>query len=159
MKQTTPRRSWILISALPWRDCRQGVSINNRLRTARSVENRYQRAAASLSLVARSVSVAPPPWNQGDSKRSRKEDGMEIIGDNVIFITGKVKPANLGIIGLSPSLKVYEGYDGMFHSRKEEYMDEDEYLTDDELVELADHMIKKWKELKYKAQAEGRSKT
>ena len=71
---------------------------------------------------------------------------MKIEGDNVIFSTGKIIYANLGVIGLSPKdecvWRVREGYDGTlceFSKTK---------LTQHELVELADYMITLWQEFR-----------
>jgi hypothetical protein len=71
---------------------------------------------------------------------------MQIIGDKVVFSTGKEKYANLGIIGLSPRMEVSEGYDGGFHRAREDWMDDDDYdgLTREEQIELADYMISAW---------------
>lgn len=74
-----------------------------------------------------------------------------IIDDNkVIFSTGKVMRANLGIIGISPDLSVTEGYDGVFHSPREQWMSDDDYdgLTMEEQTELADYMIATWTRFK-----------
>ena len=69
---------------------------------------------------------------------------MKIIGDDVIFSTGKVRYSNNGIIGLSPDGDVTEGYDGGFWSRDESEF-RDDTLTPAERVELADYMIERWK--------------
>lgn len=83
---------------------------------------------------------------------------MKIEGDKVIFSTGKARSANCGIIGLSPEMGVSEGYDGGFYSGPdgEEWRDEEEKLTKEELVELADYMIEQW--LKFRLLQESNAK-
>ena len=66
---------------------------------------------------------------------------MKIKGDTVIFeTTQKQSYANCGIIGLSPELKVYDGYDGEFSY--------DDMVTPEEKAELADYMIDLWTQYK-----------
>lgn len=76
---------------------------------------------------------------------------MKIVKDEILFTTGTVKNANKGIIGLSPDLCVYEGYDGPFHQPHEDYMGDayDELLVTEQ-IELAEYMIKSWEEFKSK---------
>lgn len=75
---------------------------------------------------------------------------MKIEGDKVIFSTGKTRGANCGIIGLSPRMDVSGGYDGGFYNGPddEEWRDEDERLTKEELVELAEYMIEQWQKFR-----------
>ena len=40
---------------------------------------------------------------------------MKIEGDKLIFSNGNTHYANKGIVGLSPELHVYDGYDGELH--------------------------------------------
>lgn len=75
---------------------------------------------------------------------------MKIIDNNVIFSTGKEKYAHVGIIGLSPELEVFNGYDGPFHMP--EALDfEEERLTKAEQIELAEYMINEWQKFKDQA--------
>lgn len=77
---------------------------------------------------------------------------MKIEGDDVIFSTGKVKDANCGIIGISPSLGVSSGYDdGFFYKREDGEYRPDDYLTKEEQIELADYMIGLWSQFKIAA--------
>lgn len=64
---------------------------------------------------------------------------MENKGDDLIFSTGTVVYANRGIIGISEELSVYGGYDNGI---------EEEELTKEELIELADFMIERWQSFK-----------
>ena len=66
---------------------------------------------------------------------------LRIDGDNVIFSTGKKIYANNGIIGLSPNLKVSEGYDGGIDNNE---------LTSEEKLELSEYMLAAWNEYKLK---------
>lgn len=59
---------------------------------------------------------------------------LKIDGNTVTFSSGRKVYANNGIIGLSPDLRVSEGYDGGF----------DEDLTLYERVELGKYMVDKW---------------
>jgi hypothetical protein len=65
---------------------------------------------------------------------------MKAEGDRITFSSGLVIRANVGIIGLSPSLNVFEGYDGV--------LGDDRGWTPEEAVELADHMIARWRAFK-----------
>lgn len=62
---------------------------------------------------------------------------MKVENDELIFSTGKRAYANNGIIGLSPTGEVSEGYDGSFPS-----------LTNEEKLELANYMLARWEEFK-----------
>ena len=66
---------------------------------------------------------------------------MRRDGDETIFSTGKRVYAHCGIIGLDSDLNTYEGYDGGF---------EDNKLTSEEKLELANYMIAAWNEYKLK---------
>ena len=66
---------------------------------------------------------------------------MRRDGDEIIFSTGKRVYAHRGIIGLDSALNTYEGYDGGF---------EDNKLTSEEKLELANYMIAAWNEYKLK---------
>jgi hypothetical protein len=58
--------------------------------------------------------------------------------------TGKTIWANKGIIGLSPELDLYDGYDCLLW----EPDNNPHELTSDELAEIADLMIERWIEFK-----------
>ena len=70
---------------------------------------------------------------------------MKIENDIIYFSSGRELHVNGGIVGISPILDVFEGYDGIIQSAL--YM-ESQDLTFYELTELADYMVNKWKELK-----------
>jgi len=70
---------------------------------------------------------------------------MKIEGDKVVFSTGETKYANQGILGLSPTGEVSQGYDGTFFQPGAEQWNDKPDLTPAECVELADHMIQQWK--------------
>jgi len=71
---------------------------------------------------------------------------MKIEGDMVVFSSGRTRGASCGIIGLAPNMEVSEGYDGGFYSGAdgEDWKDEGDELTKQDLVELADYMIEQW---------------
>lgn len=73
---------------------------------------------------------------------------MKIIDGQAVFSTGKIMYANLGIIGLSPELDVYQGYDGYFDVHKNDWDDDEPVLTKTEKIELADYMIAEWQKFK-----------
>jgi hypothetical protein len=56
-----------------------------------------------------------------------------------IFSTGTRLYANNGIIGISPSLELSEGYDGEIDTSK---------LLPEDIHELAIYMIQKWEDVK-----------
>ena len=72
---------------------------------------------------------------------------MEIkeYGD-IKFSTGKVVNANNGIVGIDHGFNIYGGYNSTLFDR--ECWDEDMNLSKQEQLELAEHMINKWGELK-----------
>ena len=83
---------------------------------------------------------------------------MRIEGKKIIFSTGKIKYANNGIVGLSGASlitnewDIFDGYDGILFNGDPHYNDyvekDDDDLTNDELVELADYMVDLWKKFK-----------
>ena len=83
---------------------------------------------------------------------------MRIEGDKIIFSTGKIKYANNGIVGLSGvslitnEWDIFDGYDGILFNGDPHHNDhieiEDDDLTNNELIELADYMIDLWKKFK-----------
>lgn len=69
--------------------------------------------------------------------------------DRVIFSTGKTVYAHMGIIGIRPSLRVTEGYDGGFPAWQDGWgSGEGSALTPGERQELADFMIALWSEFR-----------
>lgn len=61
-----------------------------------------------------------------------------IEGDTIIFSSGKKCYANGGIVGISPDLTLYEGYDGWIGESFPDAGDRADFL------ELADLMIATW---------------
>lgn len=70
-------------------------------------------------------------------------------GLGYVLSTGRVFYANLGIIGINPTLEVSEGYDGGF-SVDGDWEGEDKW-TAAERAELADFMIDLWQRFKGQA--------
>lgn len=77
---------------------------------------------------------------------------MKIIDDSVIFeCTGRELYANGGVIGLSPTFAVTEGWDGGFWSFESQiFAEPEDILSPEELSELADFMIQQWTNFKIK---------
>ena len=76
---------------------------------------------------------------------------MKISKNTIFFSTGRTRYANNGIIGIGPDMNVTEGYDrGFYEFCQGSFLDEDEILTKDELIELADYMIEQWKKFRSK---------
>ena len=71
---------------------------------------------------------------------------MKIEGDDLVFSSGNTLYANCGIVGLGPGGRIGGGYDGMIH----EPDDVAPYLSNDDLRELADHMVAAWTALREK---------
>jgi len=69
---------------------------------------------------------------------------MKIEGERLIFSTGKELYPNNGIIGLSPKLEVYEGYDGPIWYPEIGEFDDTQTLTPLELIELGLYMSERW---------------
>ena len=70
---------------------------------------------------------------------------MEKNGNKLIFSTGKEIDPYQGIIGINEELDITEGYDGYIKDTQCPEMDE---LTNNELIELADYVIKLWQKFK-----------
>ena len=68
---------------------------------------------------------------------------MIIKGDQITFeSTGRTEYANAGIIGLSPALDVFCGYDDEFYCADDP--PEAEGVSESERSELANYMIQQW---------------
>ena len=64
---------------------------------------------------------------------------------NIKLSSGRTITAVMGIIGISPDLEVFEGYDGYVDwPPLEGWADEGNKLTADDMCELADIMIDRW---------------
>jgi hypothetical protein len=68
---------------------------------------------------------------------------ITVKGDEIEFSSGRKMYANNGIVGISPNLEVFEGYDGDVYvmDNKGKYSHE---LTDKEAIELANYMLVLW---------------
>ena len=74
---------------------------------------------------------------------------MTIIDNKITFSTGRTAYCHKKIIGLSPELQAYEGYDGYLRPDTDIEFGEIGYnFTREEREELADYMIALW--TKYK---------
>jgi hypothetical protein len=73
---------------------------------------------------------------------------LTIEGDKVIFSTGRSFYANEGIIGICPTLRISEGYDGGLSAWPGEGWEKAPALTAAERRELADYMIGLWTEFR-----------
>lgn len=75
---------------------------------------------------------------------------MKIEGDTIIFTSGRKRDANNGIIGIGADMDVSEGYDGGFYTGPdgEEWHNEEDRLTKEDLLELAEYMIDQWTKFK-----------
>ena len=63
---------------------------------------------------------------------------------NIKLSSGRTITAVMGIIGISPDLEVFEGYDGYVDWPPLEGWAEGNKLTADDMCELADIMIDRW---------------
>jgi hypothetical protein len=73
--------------------------------------------------------------------------------DGVTFSSGRTMYANQGILGLSPDLELYEGYDGgvwVFDENGNWALGPEEPPTRVDLVELADMMMVRWQQFKWR---------
>ena len=78
---------------------------------------------------------------------------MKIVGDDVIFNSGKKRYANLGIIGIGredDEIFFSEGYDGRFWSPWLDKEDAAYHLTEQELIELVNYLMNLLHEFKMK---------
>lgn len=67
---------------------------------------------------------------------------MKINGDKLIFSSGNTVTANCGVIGLSPSGEVTEGWDGGLWNPG--MIPEDSPLWVADRIELAEYMAEQW---------------
>lgn len=65
--------------------------------------------------------------------------------DDYKLFTGKRVPANCAILGISPKLRLYEGYDGTIN---------EDALTIEERMEVAEYAIAMWNKYWSKCQNE-----
>lgn len=65
----------------------------------------------------------------------------------VVFSTGRRLSTQRGVVGISPSLEVFQGHSGVLVP-SEPFLDDDDALTDQERIELAEHMIERWQAFK-----------
>lgn len=66
---------------------------------------------------------------------------MELTKDGVRFASGREEYAHHGIFGLTKKLELTEGYDSFV-----QYYEDNDELTADEKVDLAEFMIARWRE-------------
>jgi hypothetical protein len=71
---------------------------------------------------------------------------FNIKKDTVTFASGHTLYAHAGIIGISPALELFYGYDGEIYWPTPEWRTD--ILTVADMVELADHMIGQWQKFK-----------
>ncbi len=71
----------------------------------------------------------------------------KIKDQSLIFSTGRRVSAQRGVIGISPSLEVFQGHGGILIP-SEPLLDDNDSLTNQECVELADFMIEQWQAFK-----------
>ncbi len=71
---------------------------------------------------------------------------MKYDDEEYTFKSGLKVAANCGIIGISPTLEVFEGYDGQFSLPSSESYDDynNPVSTKSEKIELGEFMIKQW---------------
>jgi len=64
----------------------------------------------------------------------------------VVFSSGRRRYHHAKIFGLAPDMEISYGYDGHFYSGQEgeEWRDDEEPLTREDIAELADYMIEQW---------------
>ena len=70
------------------------------------------------------------------------------MSDELILSTGAKVSANCGLISLSSDGMIYEGYDGQITYKKffSGPNDWETTLTNNERLEIAEHMIARWKD-------------
>ncbi len=77
----------------------------------------------------------------------------KIKDQTLVFSTGRRISAQRGVIGISPSLEVFQGHGGVLIP-SEPFLDDNDALTDMERIELADLMIGQWQAFKNIAQSD-----
>ena len=72
---------------------------------------------------------------------------VKIEEQALVFSTGRRLSIQRGIVGISPLLEVFQGSSGVLVPL-EPFLDDNDALTDQERMELADHMIERWQSFK-----------
>jgi len=74
---------------------------------------------------------------------------MKFISQTLFFRSGRSRYAHNGIIGISPSKSencIYYGEDGLFYTEEsEQELFGENALSKEDLIELAEFMINRWK--------------
>ena len=76
---------------------------------------------------------------------------MKIVENKILFLSGEESNAYGGVIGLSPTYEVHGGYDEDIYAEHMWEWEEDK-LSKEDLLELADYMIDEWNKFKIKVQ-------
>ena len=72
---------------------------------------------------------------------------IRIKEQKLIFSTGRRISVQRGVVGISPALEVFQGHAGILLPT-EAFLDDNDALTDQERIELADFMIRQWQAFK-----------
>lgn len=70
-----------------------------------------------------------------------------VKGQTFVFSTGRRISVTRDVVGISPHLEVFQGSCGVLLP-SEPFLDDDDALTSQECVELADYMLGKWQDFK-----------
>lgn len=79
---------------------------------------------------------------------------FHISGETVIFSSDRRLRAERGVLGISPRLEVFHGHSGVLVP-SEPFFDDNDALTSQERIELADHMLALWQAFKDMSNASG----
>lgn len=72
---------------------------------------------------------------------------IKVKEQTLIFSTGRRISVQRGVVGISPSMEVFHGHDGVLIP-SEPFLDDNDALSDVERIELAEHMIALWQAFK-----------
>jgi hypothetical protein len=71
------------------------------------------------------------------------------MSSDIKFLSGRYIEAGMGVVGISPDLEFYEGFNGAVDwPPLEGWAAEGNELTADDMRELADMMIERWQRFK-----------
>lgn len=79
---------------------------------------------------------------------------LKVKDQLLIFSTGRRVSVQRGVLGISPGLEVFHGYDGVLIPA-EPFLDDNDALSDLERIELAEHMIARWQAFKERSLSPG----
>ena len=80
-------------------------------------------------------------------ERKAAVEKFKLQGQTIVFSSGRRLRVERGVLGISPRLEVFQGHSGVLVP-SEPFLDDNDALTSQERIELADHMLVLWQAFK-----------